>query len=332
MIKHVNAIEAQEGQGRAFQFLNQSQDPYKWTDEVPEDDPDFQGLLDNKEEEAIYPDISAELPGVELEEDKGAYQTVTDEPEDKFRDMAAVALDNAGIDPNAQLRTACQTAKDARERGGARGPAIVEADDNKIVYEITFDLPDAGLLAADQGAQLADNRDDTIDIPIVPDNEGVRRRYPTRTHRSVVGNQPYDTYALRMAFLQLGTTQAHRSVLEATCLLRMSKEEQMTAMTSSTDFLKNTIDDTIHRNNLEMTMTSEDEIKVWGYLMTQYNLVLGLKKFGTQGETVTIKELTQLHVMDTWTATNPAKLSREEQVKALSLLLFLKEKQTGDVK
>jgi hypothetical protein len=69
VIKHVNAIGAWEGQGRAFRFLNWSWDPYEWTDEVPEDNPDFQGLLDNKEEEAIYPDISAELPGVELEED-----------------------------------------------------------------------------------------------------------------------------------------------------------------------------------------------------------------------------------------------------------------------
>jgi hypothetical protein len=102
-IKRVNAIGAQEGQGHAFQFLNQSQDPYGWTDKVPQDDPDFQGLLDNKEEEAVYPDISAELPGVELEEDKGAYQTITNEPKDKFRDMAAVMLDNAGINPEARL-------------------------------------------------------------------------------------------------------------------------------------------------------------------------------------------------------------------------------------
>jgi hypothetical protein len=125
-----------------------------------------------------------------------------------------------------------QIAEDARERAGARGLAIVEADDNEIVYEITFDLPDAGLPAADsKGAQLADNRDDTINIPIVPDNKGVRQHYPTQTHRSAVGNQPYDTYAPRMAFLKLGMTQAHRSVLEATHLLCMSKEEQMMAMT-----------------------------------------------------------------------------------------------------
>jgi hypothetical protein len=36
---------------------------------VPEDDPEFQGLL-NKKEEVVYPDISPELPEVELEEEE----------------------------------------------------------------------------------------------------------------------------------------------------------------------------------------------------------------------------------------------------------------------
>ncbi len=39
-----------------------------------------------------------------------------------------------------------------------------------------------------------------------------------------------------------------------------------------------------------------------------------------------------MHVMDTWTAMDPVKLSREVQIKVLLSLLFLKEKQTGDVK
>ncbi len=106
----------------------------------------------------------------------------------------------------------------------------------------------------------------------------------------------------------------------------------MMATTLSAGLLKNTIDDTIHQNDPDMTMTPEEEIKVWGYLMTKYNLMLGLKKLGTQGKTAVIKELTQLHIMDIWMAMDPAKLSREEQMKALSLLLFLKEKQMGDVK
>jgi hypothetical protein len=36
--------------------------------------------------------------------------------------------------------------------------------------------------------------------------------------------------------------------------------------------------------------------------------------------------------MDTWTAMDPTKLTREERMRALSTLLFLKEKQTGTIK
>ena len=81
-----------------------------------------------------------------------------------------------------------------------------------------------------------------------------------------------------------------------------------------------------------MTTTSKDELKVWGYIMTQYNLKPGLRKFGTKGQTAAVKELTQLHVMDTWTPMYADRLSREQKMRALSSLLFLKEKRTGDVK
>jgi hypothetical protein len=45
-------------EGHNFWFLNRRKEPYEWTGEVPEDDPDFQGLL---EEPATYPDLLVEL-------------------------------------------------------------------------------------------------------------------------------------------------------------------------------------------------------------------------------------------------------------------------------
>ena len=66
--------------------------------------------------------------------------------------------------------------------------------------------------------------------------------------------------------------------------------------------------------------------------MTQYNLKPGLRKFGNRGQKASVKELTQLHVMDTWTPMHADKLSREQRMRALSSLLFLKEKRTGDIK
>ena len=91
VIKRVNAIGQREGQGRAFRFVNQRGEPYEWTDEVPEDYPEFQGLLDKGDASAVYPNISAELPGVELEDEERDYQTVMDDEPD-FRDQADAAL------------------------------------------------------------------------------------------------------------------------------------------------------------------------------------------------------------------------------------------------
>jgi hypothetical protein len=92
------------------------------------------------------------------------------------------------------------------------------------------------------------------------------------------------------------------------------------------------IDDTKHTIDPELVTESEDKTKVWGYLMTQYNLKPGLRKFGEKGATAVMDELTQLNVMDTWTAMDPSKLSREDRMRALSSLLFLKEKRTGKIK
>ncbi len=92
------------------------------------------------------------------------------------------------------------------------------------------------------------------------------------------------------------------------------------------------VDDTIHKADDAMTTTSEDELKVWGYVMTQYNLKPGLRKFENKGEMAAVNKLTQLHIMDTWKPMYADKLSREQRMQALSSLLFLKEKRSGDIK
>ncbi len=55
---------------------------------MPEDDPEFQGLL--KEEEVPYPNVSAELPGVKLEsEEMEEVPAITEDPMPSFEDLAA---------------------------------------------------------------------------------------------------------------------------------------------------------------------------------------------------------------------------------------------------
>ncbi len=130
---------------------------------------------------------------------------------------------------------------------------------------------------------LGEDRDDTT-IPVIAlDDDKTHdkiqdvRRYPTRARRSAVGNQPYNTYAPRTTFLQLGDVQAHRSVLEASRLTQMTKEERLLATTTSP--MEATIDDATHEIDSKLCTTSQEEMMVWAYMMTQYNLKPGLRKF-----------------------------------------------------
>ena len=133
---------------------------------MPEDDPEFQGLLEETEDTAVYPDISAELPGVLLEEQEQDFQPLTDEPEPDFRDLAGDALYNAGIDTDEALRRA--------QLGNAPpGPTVVDGGEDELVYEITFDLPDAGLGSTQGNSPMifGEDRNDNTTITIAEDTE-----------------------------------------------------------------------------------------------------------------------------------------------------------------
>jgi hypothetical protein len=208
------------------------------------------------------------------------------------------------------------------------GPRLVKAFKDKIVYNFLFDLPDAGLMPPGDDPE-------TEEPATAPDNNTPPLSscwYPTQLRRSVVGNWPYDAYAPRMQFLQLGEVQAHRSALAASKEREVNSAETMTKvqMHATTGCME--LDDVKHKSDKEMTTSDEHKVVVWAYLMTQYNLKPGLHKFGAKGEQAAMSELTQLHVLDTLTVMDPTKLTREEQAKALSLLLFLKEKRFRKIK
>jgi hypothetical protein len=138
VIKRVNAIGERKGQGCTFRFLDRCKEPYKWTDSVPEDDPEFQGLLDDKEE-AANPEISAELPGVELEEEEPDFTPVTDEPEADFCDLAGAALHNAGINADDCIRAALGAAAEHS------APAVIESNEDELVYKVRSSCQTPGL-------------------------------------------------------------------------------------------------------------------------------------------------------------------------------------------
>jgi len=64
----------------------------------------------------------------------------------------------------------------------------------------------------------------------------------------------------------------------------------------------------------------------------QYGLEAGLKHFGERGEMAVSKELAQFNVYDVFEPLYADKLSNKDKSKALTSLIFLKEKQDGKIK
>jgi hypothetical protein len=163
-------------------------EPYEWTNAVPEDKPEFQGLLE-EEKPVAYPEVSAKLTGVDLESEEADVQVVTDKPEPDFAELAVTALDNAGVDPANILQFAQDVVANTAPAAVAQLPAIVEANDKEVMYKIMFDLPDVGLGDHVVPPDAAIPANALVDVPVhaaaaaaivadmVP--KAKRRQYPT---------------------------------------------------------------------------------------------------------------------------------------------------------
>jgi hypothetical protein len=223
IIKRVNQIGEKEGQGQAFKFHNTKNDPFAWTDEVPKDNPQFQGLLDD---EAPFPDVYTELPGVELERDAVLEPTdaVEDKPEPAFEQQAAAALENADIN----------IAQCIRE--GSDRPGVVGVEPGEIVYEIQLDnnVFEANSVEFDKGpaidgqgeqpvvaeqvADVATVEEDApddgampavSDVPPLPNIPAqAAGRYPTQACRSTGDHDPYSNFSPQVQFMQSATCEA----------------------------------------------------------------------------------------------------------------------------
>ena len=89
IIQKVDRIGLHQKQGQEFCFLNRVKEPCEWTDIVLEDNPKFQGLL---EEEAPFPNVSAEFLGVPTKEEKEDFEVVAKEPSLEFEDLLQLNL------------------------------------------------------------------------------------------------------------------------------------------------------------------------------------------------------------------------------------------------
>jgi hypothetical protein len=63
-----------------------------------------------------------------------------------------------------------------------------------------------------------------------------------------------------------------------------------------------------------------------GVILQQYSIGAGIKKFGKRAKHRVTKELTQIHNMEVTQPIHKSNFSSEERSKAVSSLMFLKEK------
>jgi hypothetical protein len=77
-------------------------------------------------------------------------ESVSDDNKPDFCNLAAAALDKAGIDPANCIQAAPDLAPKIVHHSDAGAPAIIDDNDDEILYKITFDLPNAVLFPDDK--------------------------------------------------------------------------------------------------------------------------------------------------------------------------------------
>ena len=66
-VQRVDKIGTKQKVDRTLSFANCNKEYFAWADEIPKDDSEFQGLL---EDESPFPDVLAKLQGVQLESEE----------------------------------------------------------------------------------------------------------------------------------------------------------------------------------------------------------------------------------------------------------------------
>ena len=67
-------------------------------------------------------------------------------------------------------------------------------------------------------------------------------------------------------------------------------------------------------------------------MLSQYGLKKGLRLFSEDGEAAVTKEIQQLYDREVLEPKHPSELTKEQRVRALSYLMFLKMKRNGTIK
>ena len=310
VIKKVNqwgVRSKREEYGKKLKFLNRNRQKYDWDNDELNDE---EGLV---EPEPTHPELTAEMPGIEIESEQIEPSDAVVEEEYSESELAAAAAENAEIEIGGNPTNIIDETENVPEASDVIEGEDVFYDDDEVPDEGVHDagvpaggVPEAGVPDAEVPSESISHHEARAEPPemIDPDSsddedsddedEGDERRYPRRNR-----NKP-KTYVPSMTGKKYDEGYIHLNI----------QDEKLTPMSES-----------------------EKKEHVLGVIMLQqFNLNAGLKKFGSRGEAAVSKELKQLHDMRTFFPVEAKSLSKEERLKALSSLMFLTEKRDGKIK
>ena len=310
----------------AFNFADRSGILFEWNDDLDESP---EGLV--AEDVVLYPSIVAEFPGVTLDRDI-AVATVEDdvEPHGRLEDAAA---HNAGLEPVAIAgvdRAAIIDALDDELAPDDDGPdddgIIAVANIPPLAPEeaLVVDDEDSSTEGKDTNVSYSDDSDDDSDNEDSDDEDNDDRdaarkandaaAIATGLQRSGRGNkgrtERYANYTLLLHARKAARDGPKRALLRDGVMM----------------FSADDVSDA-------KPITVEDRLEyAFGVILQQYSIGAGLKKFKERGEMGVTKELAQMHNMCVFRPILKGDLTLEEKKKAISSLMFLKEKRDKTVK
>jgi hypothetical protein len=295
VIQCVNALAETSGVSTILVFADRTKTPSVWPDNEP-----ISSTLDSTPM-AVYPNLPAEMPGVLLKRHipVPVDQSPFDEPhEPDWFDLAGEAAHNADLDTTELLPPP---------------PDIIEIDDNE--EDFVYTPPHISTSPFVKQETPFSPTPPTPVASVLPSTTSTRpgarsRRLPRR----------FDDY--------------HMFTMVADEHRQPPEHSYHTAGGTDVDLAIQDEEHMAHICHFAMvhTAASIHLAQIGQPTKKQYDLKAGLCQFGSCGDTAVTKELSQLHTMNCFRPCDPHTLTREAHRNALTSLMFLTEKRTGEVK
>ena len=243
---------------------------------------------------ALFLDIAAEAPGIltEQEEIMGVNEVIQSEREPSNKEQAMLAAANSGID----FSTPSEDRPTKREV-----IEILDDEDDDIVDQL-INEESIQQQYEDKLPKIKEDEEEDIPEEAVEGENDYRRSKQNRT-----ANRQYQDYELYVTIYEQEDKE----------------EDDPEEMVNMAHYIM------MHYAEKESIKKKKRKFKP---KQGQFGLEAGLRHFGDRGKTAVTKELTQFNLYDVFEPLEADMLTEEERQKALTSLIFLKEKQNGDVK